>query len=307
MKAVLLFSGGLDSLLAGKLIQELGIKVYGLHFVSAFFSKDVSKLAEQIKMPLKTVKLGKDYIKMIRKPKHGYGKNINPCIDCKIFMLKKAKQYAKKIDAKFIITGDVLGERPMSQNRGTLGLIEKEAGLKNKILRPLSAKLLEKTEAEKKELIKREKLLAIEGRSRKIQLELAKKFKLEYLAPAGGCLLTEEAYAEKLKDLFKNKKEINTEDCELLKLGRHFRYKKDKIIVGRNEKENKLISKYKGVKLEAVDVPGPVTLLQGKNVKLAAMLTARYSDSKGKTKIKYDGKEITVSKLDEKEIEKLRI
>lgn len=305
VKAVLLFSGGLDSCLAAKILQKQ-IDLYGVHFISPFFEQDLTKLAKQINLPLKTIELKEDYIEMLRKPKHGYGKNINPCIDCKIFMLKKAKEYAKQINAKFIVTGEVLNERPMSQHKKALMLIEKEANLKNQILRPLSAKVLPKTIAEK--YVKKEKLLAIQGRSRKPQLELAKKYKLKgYSTPAGGCLLTQEQYARKVKDLFKNKKIITIDDCKLLKLGRHFRYKNSKIIVGRNEQENKQISKFKGILLEPLDVPGPTTLLQGKDIKIAAALTARYSDSKGKTKIKYNNKIISAAPLKDKEIEKLRI
>lgn len=302
-KALLLFSGGLDSCLAGKLLQEQKIKVYGIYFTSPFFgSEKVVKLAKQLKIPLKVVKLKQSYIDLIRKPKHGYGKNMNPCIDCKIYMLKQAKKYMKKINAKFIVTGEVLGERPMSQNLRALMQIERESGLKNKILRPLSAKLLPKTIAE----IDKNKLLDIQGRQRKPQLALAKKYKIKgYFTPAGGCSLTEIKYSKKLKDLFENQKTVTPEDCELLKIGRHFRYKNNKIVVGRNEQENKLISKYKGIKLEPVDIPGPTTLLIGKNIKLAAQLTL--SHMKAKDKIKYNNKTITVNKLTKKQIEKLRI
>ena len=305
-KALLLFSGGLDSCLAAKVLQKKGIKVYGIYFISPFFGKDVSKLAKQLKLPLKVTKLKQSYIKMLKKPKHGYGKNINPCIDCKIFMLKQAKKYMKQIKAKFIVTGEVLGERPMSQNLTALMKIEKEAGLKNQILRPLSAKLLPKTIAEK--YIKKSKLLSIQGRQRTPQLNLAKKYKLkDYQTPSGGCLLTKTPYANKLKDLFKNQKEITTKDCELLRLGRHFRYKNNKIIVGRNEKENKIISKHKGILLEPKAIPGPTTLLLGKNIKLAAQLTVSHTKAKGKTKVKYNKKTIEVKPLTKKQIDKLRI
>lgn len=314
MKALALLSGGLDSALAIKLIKDQGIDVTALNFISPFCLCNQKgrctaiDVARSLNVPLKIIDKGQEYVDIVRKPKYGYGKNMNPCIDCRIFIFKKAKEYAKKIGAKFIFTGEVLDERPMSQNLRALKIIEKESGLKGKLLRPLSAKLLEETEAEKKGWVDRGKLLAVKGRSRKPQFDLVKKFKIKgYACPAGGCLLTQIEYAKKLRDLFKHKKNVSVGDCELLKLGRHFRYGKDKIIVGRNDKENRLISKYKGIKLEAMDVPGPVTLLQGKNIKLAAMLTARYSDSKGKTKIRYDGKEITVDKLKEEEVEKLRI
>jgi len=199
IKALGLFSGGLDSIIAAKLIQEQGIEVELVNFYTPFFpSKNAIRMAEQIKIPLKEIDVTKDYLKMLRKPKHGYGSEMNPCIDCKIFMFKKAKAYAKKIGAKFVFTGEVLGERPMSQNRNALELIEKETGLKGKLLRPLSAKLLPTTEAEKK-WIDRNRLLSINGRKRETQLELAKRFGIEgYPTPAGGCLLTDKEFAKKI-------------------------------------------------------------------------------------------------------------
>ena len=183
-KALALFSGGLDSALAIKLVQEQGIEVIALNFVSPFCTCagegcSIVGLAKQLKVPIKLMNKGKDYLKLIRHPKHGYGKNINPCIDCKIYILKKAKQYAKKIGAKFLFTGEVLGQRPMSQHYKTLMLIEKEAGLKGKLVRPLCAGLMPETEAEKKGWIDREKLLKFEGRRRSPQLDLAKKYKID--------------------------------------------------------------------------------------------------------------------------------
>ena len=196
VKALALFSGGLDSILAVKLMLSQGVDVVAVNFVSAFssYAKDdrgAAEAAKQLGVPLKVVELGDDYLKMIREPKHGYGKNMNPCVDCRIFILKKAKKVAEEIGADFIFTGEVLDERPMSQHRGALKLVEEESGLKGKILRPLSAKLLPETVIEKKGLVDREKLLGIRGRSRKPQLKLAKEFNIKsYPSPAGGCLLT---------------------------------------------------------------------------------------------------------------------
>ena len=244
MKALGLLSGGLDSVLAFKLILNQGIKAEAIKFVSPFFDDSfyAKNISEKFGIPLKIMYLGKEYLKLIKNPKHGYGSGMNPCIDCHVFMLKKAKQYAKKIKADFIFTGDVLGERPMSQNMKALNTIESETRLKNKILRPLSAKLLPETVAEKNGWVDRNKLLDIKGRSRKKQLELAKKFKIKiYASPGGGCLLTEKEFSAKLRDLIKHKKRINEKDIELLKIGRHFRFKNNKIIVGRNEKENELL------------------------------------------------------------------
>ncbi|MFC1728101.1 tRNA 4-thiouridine(8) synthase ThiI [Nanoarchaeota archaeon] len=316
MKAVGLFSGGLDSLLAIKLIQKQGFEVIAVSFRSPFFISDekkktLEKTAKKHKFKVKFIEFGPEYFKIVKKPKHGHGKNMNPCIDCHAFMLKKAKGYAKKIKAKFVFTGEVLDERPMSQNRGSLRIVEKEAGLTGKLLRPLSAKLLKETEAEKKGFVDRNKLMDIRGRTRKRQFELVKKFKIkEFETPGGGCLLTTEEYSNKLRDLFKNSKTVSVDDIKLLKVGRHFRLGKNKIIVGRNKVDNDILVKQKGLKLEAKDFVGPTTLLQGKPTKkaieLAAKLTARYSDAdKDEVIVKYDKKEIIIFKI--KNVEKFRI
>jgi len=323
MKALALLSGGLDSTLAVKLILEQGIDVVGINFTSPFHisrKNEAKKVAKKFKIPLKTINLGKDYLRVIRNPKHGYGKHMNPCIDCRIFMLKKAKKYAKEIDASFIFTGEVLGERPMTQTRKSLDFIEKEIGLRRKLLRPLSAKLLPKTEAEKKGWVNREKLLDIRGRSRKKQIALAKKFKIiDYPAPAGGCLLTYKEFADKVRDLFKHKKKVSTKSINLLKIGRHFRFRKNKIIIGRNEKENKQLLKMKEKNdyyFEVPDYGSPITILKGpktkEGIKKAAKLTSRYSDAKGKKILVEYGKEklnksLSVLSISNKEIKKLRI
>jgi len=318
-KALGMFSGGLDSILAAKLIQEQGIKVELINFYTTFFPpRNAIEMAKQIKMPLKEIDVTIGYLKMLRKPKHGYGSGMNPCIDCKIFMLRKAKKYAKKIGASFIFTGEVLGERPMSQNRNAMNMIEKESGLKEKLLRPLSAKLLPITEAEKK-WVDRNKLLDISGRRRDRQIELAKKYGLNYPTPAGGCLLTEREYAKKIRDLLKNKKRISKMDLEMLKVGRHFRFGKNKIVVGKNEEDNDRLLKLKQKTDYIFEVPqvgSPITILQGpktkKSVIIAARLTARYSDAKeNKINVKYGSKNLKkslfVSSLQEDEINKLRL
>lgn len=324
IKALALFSGGLDSLLAVKLMQEQGIEVVGINFSSPFFSGERAReAAEQLGIKLVTVDLGKDrefqeYIRMLKKPKHGYGSAINPCIDCHIFMLKKAKALMKKLDAKFVVTGEVLNERPMSQNLKALKIVEEESGLKGKLLRPLSAKLFHETDAEKKGLVDREKLLDISGRQRQKQLELANKWKLQFPTPGGGCLLCESEFAKKLRDLLKHNKKIKAQDAELLKMGRHFRYKDNKIIVGRNESENEKLKKLsKGVMFEAKDVPGPITLLEGKPnnaaIEIAAAITAAYSDAKNEkiTTVNYGkgklNKSMKISPFKLEDIEKIRI
>jgi tRNA-specific 2-thiouridylase len=323
--ALALFSGGLDSILAIKLILEQGIDVVAVNFANPFHSRakdecGVTEAVKQLGIPLKVVDLGDEYLKMVREPKHGYGKNMNPCIDCRIYILKKAKKYAEEIGADFIFTGEVLDERPMSQHFNALKIVEEESGLKGKILRPLSAKLLPETIIEKKGLVDREKLLGIRGRSRKPQLKLAEEFNIkDYPSPAGGCLLTCREYADKLRDLFKHKKRCSVADVSLLSVGRHFRLGKNKIIVGRNEVENDVLTVKKARNdyyFEVPDIGSPVTVLQGaktKNaIRKAAELTAFYSDAKSsKVTVNFGreslSKSITVSVPAQAEVESLRI
>jgi tRNA-uridine 2-sulfurtransferase len=326
VKAISLLSGGLDSILATELIRRQGIEVITFNVKTPFGipkkdgSSEAAQAAEQLKVPLKVLCVDQDYLRMLRNPKHGYGKNLNPCVDCKIFILKKAKKYAKEIGADFLFTGEVLGERPMSQHGPALKTIAEEAGLKGKLLRPLSAKLLAETVAEKKGLVDRNRLLSIQGRSRKPQFELAKEYGITtFPSPAGGCLLTCEEYSKKLRDLFENKKHISMADIALLRVGRHFRLGKNKIIVGRNEAENKFLSanKMRGdFFFELSDIVGPTTLLQGPKTKvaieIAAKLTASYSDAKsGEVTVKYgkdaSNKTIAVVSPPKSEVEKLRV
>jgi tRNA U34 2-thiouridine synthase MnmA/TrmU len=271
-------------------------------------------------VPLKTINSGEEYIKIVRKPRFGYGKNMNPCVDCRIFMLEKAKEYARKTGASFIFTGEVLGQRPMSQHGRTLGVIEEQAGLKGKILRPLSAKLLPPTEAEKKGLVNRKKLLAIEGRSRKKQIRLAEELKVtEYSCPGGGCLLTYREFACKLRDLFEHRKRLSLKQVQLLKIGRHFRFGKSKIIVGRNEAENHLLLQMMvsgDYCFEAQNTGSPITLLQGPKtrtaIKKAAELTVYYSDKKlGDLSVMYGkgdfNKSLRIPIPNREEVERLRV
>lgn len=321
VKAVALVSGGLDSFIAVKLVKDQGIDVTAVTFKNPFHQGDHIEMIERnlkkMGVPLKVIELGDDYLEVIEKPKHGYGSGMNPCIDCRSFLIEKAWEFAKQIGAKFLVTGEVVGQRPMSQQRHQLEIIERETGLKGKILRPLSAKLLPPTEAEEGGWINREKLLDIGGRSRKRQLELAKKYGItEYLTPAGGCLLTEEAFARKLKDFLEHGGKLTRREIELLKVGRHFRIGESKIIVGRNEEDNKKLLALKEPDDYAFEVPNvgsPITLLRGSKteeaIQLAASLTARYSDAKEElVKVRY-GKnfenELTVGKI--KDVEKFRI
>ena len=324
-KAISMFSGGLDSILSTKLMLNQNIDVVALHFSNPFCFcveglKGIEEVTKQLGVPLKTVNVGIGYLRMLQNPKHGYGKNLNPCIDCRIYILKKAKKIAEKLKTDFIFTGEVLNERPMSQHRQAMEIIENETGLKNKILRPLSAKLFSQTDIEKQGIVDRSKLLAINGRSRKPQIALAKKFGIEhYPSPAGGCLLTCKEYAKKLNDLFDHKKRISIKDVTVLKIGRHFRLNKNKIIVGRNEEENKQLIAIKSKSdyfFEVPNIGSPTTILKGpktkKVIEISAKLTAFYSDSKNiKIEVKF-GKEktdktIIVKSPDLNEVNDLRL
>jgi tRNA-uridine 2-sulfurtransferase len=266
-KSLILFSGGLDSILAARTLQEQGVEVQGLTFVSSFFdSVQAKEAAKKLGIKLKTVDFSKEHLKIVKRPKYGYGKNMNPCIDCHLLMLKTAKKIIEKEKFDFLATGEVLGERPMSQNRKALELIEKESGLFGYLLRPLSAKLLKPTEVEKNGVVDREKLLDIRGRSRKKQLSLAKQWKIkEYPTPAGGCLLTDPEFSKRLKDLLAKNPRANKNDIELLKLGRHFWQGKDKIIIGRNEQENEKLKQLKqrnDILIEMENYAGPTALIK---------------------------------------------
>jgi len=325
LKALALLSGGLDSTLAVKLIQQQGISVVALNFTSPFClckkgGCGAVGATKQLGIPLQVVDVGEDYLKMLRTPKYGYGKNMNPCIDCRIFMLRRARELAKHIGASFIFTGEVLNERPMSQTRGSLGVIEREARLEGKILRPLSAKLLPETEAERNGWVDRQKLLALTGRSRKPQIALARRLNIkDYPCPAGGCLLTYKEFAAKLRDLFEHEKTVQIGDINRLKVGRHFRFKENKIIVGRDEAENKQLRRDKDESDYVFEVPdcgSPITLLRGPKTKeairKAAALTLRYSDSeKGEALVKFGSEEmdqsVIVSPADHLETETLRV
>lgn len=324
-KALALLSGGLDSTLAVRLLLEQAIDVEAINFVSPFClckkgGCGAPEVAKQFGIPLKVVSVGADYLRVVRKPKHGYGRNMNPCVDCRIFMLRKAKRYAHEIGASFIFTGEVLDERPMSQHLKAMNTIEEEAGLKGRILRPLSAKLLPETRMEKEGIVDRKRLLDIHGRSRKTQIELAKKFTItDYPCPAGGCLLTYREFANKVRDLFNHRKRVSLKDVALLKVGRHLRYGKNKIVVGRNEAENKTLLRTKTKSdcyFEVPDTGSPITILQGPKTRraigIAAALTAYYSDRRGgNVSVKYGrdslNKSVTVLTPSREEIEKMRI
>ena len=298
-RALSLISGGLDSIIATWLILQQEIDVVGISFYTPFFNADLSqKAADFLKIPLHIIDITEEYIPILKNPKYGYGKNINPCIDCHAFMCKKAKELLKEFDADFIITGEVLGERPMSQNKQSLKIVEKHSGAEDILLRPLSAKLLPPTKPEREGAIDREKLLDIKGRSRKIQLEFAKKIGLKEIpTPAGGCLLTEPNFSRRLTDLLKYSNNIEKRDLELLKIGRHFRLDpKIKVIVGRKKEENEKLLEL--AKLEdtiiKAEEPSPIVFIPNINLKdrelleVIGRIAAHYSDHRDNNKVKVE-------------------
>jgi tRNA U34 2-thiouridine synthase MnmA/TrmU len=297
MKAIALLSGGLDSTLAARVIMEQGLELEALNFMTVFCTCTnrgatclaSQKAVETLGIPLRVFNVSEEYLSVVKHPKHGYGSNMNPCIDCRIFMLKKAKARMEELGAAFIVTGEVLGQRPMSQRRDAMRLIEKEAGLEGLILRPLSAKGLPVTIPEKEGWVDREKLLKIQGRSRKPQIELAGHYGIhDYPCPAGGCLLTDPGFAKRMKDLMVHNPDFSLNDVHLLKMGRHFRFSHGvKLIVGRNEEENQKIQTFaqeEDILLKVSSFPGPLSLLRGKleqeDIERGAAITAHYSKAK---------------------------
>lgn len=289
-RALALISGGLDSILAAKLIKDQGIDVIGICFHSAFFSyENAVRMTEQIDVPLKVIDFTEEHLKMVKDPKHGYGKNMNPCIDCHAMMMRYAGRLLKEMDADFIITGEVLNQRPMSQNRSALDVVKKESGFEEYILRPLCAKNLKPTRMELEGLVDREKLLNISGRSRKPQMELAEKWGIvEYPSPAGGCRLTEPGFSSRLKDLFTYNRDADTREIEILRYGRHFRINdRIKVISTRDAEEAKAIKPLinnEDYVFDTVDFPGSTIILKGNpnenDIYTAAAITARYSKGK---------------------------
>jgi len=269
IKVLSLFSGGLDSQLAIKVLQKAGFDVTAITFTTPFFGADkAEKAAKHLGVKLIVKDITKEHLKMMKAPAHGFGKNMNPCIDCHGLMLKIAKKEMKKSKTSFITTGEVLGQRPMSQNAQALNTVEKVAGLDGLLVRPLSGKLLPITMAEEKGFINRKDFLDIEGRSRKRQMELAKKFSIKnYPSPAGGCMLTDPGFSARLKKLFDLGIKYDKNDIELLKYGRHYYFETNRIIIGRNKEDNEnmeALAKRKDLMIELKSLPGPVGLLRGR-------------------------------------------
>jgi hypothetical protein len=249
IRALALLSGGLDSALAARMVLDQGVEVIGLHLESPTACRsDVHAVARELGVPLEVREKGQAYLELLRHPRFGYGKNMNPCVDCRIFMFHIARDVMKQVEAQFLVTGEVAGQRPMSQGKNTLALIDREADLEGWVLRPLSALLLPETEPERRGWVARSSLLGISGRGRLEQLALADRYGLSHhQSPGGGCLLTDPLFSVKLEDLFAHSDEKRTgmDDVALLRVGRHFRIRDDlKVVLGRNQEENARLAEF---------------------------------------------------------------
>lgn len=319
LRAVGLMSGGLDSTLAARVLKDQGVEVIGLNFNTGFCTYDhhraiarkgedprrLRNLAMQAgaeaEVEVRIIDVAEEYLEMVKHPKHGYGVAANPCIDCRIFMLNKAKEVAEKEGAEIVFTGEVLGQRPMSQHRNALQMIEKETGLKGRLLRPLSARHLPPTSAEQEGRLDREKLLDIKGRSRREQERIADQLGIEeYPQPSGGCcFLADRNFGRKFHDLMREEtsmgRKVGRDEILLLKVGRHFRLSPSvKAIVGRDEAENNFLERFRAGRwrLGALDHLGPVTLVMGEptpvGLATAAAITARYCDGRAQPSVRVD-------------------
>jgi tRNA U34 2-thiouridine synthase MnmA/TrmU len=297
-KAFSLLSGGLDSLLATRLVMAQGIEVTGLHFITPFFGYEckgreddyAERMRRDYGIEARVIDVGEEYFQILRHPRYGYGKNFNPCVDCKVFLFSKAKQWLVEGKADFLVTGEVLGQRPMSQRRDTLRIVERDSGAEGLLLRPLSAKNLKPTEPEIRGMIDREKLLDLRGRGRKPQIKLAEEFGIRnYPAPAGGCVLTDPILSARIRRHFAAHPTVSLNEVLLLQVGRHFCLdERGWMVLGRNEAENSSLEKLgqKGdVFLQMDGIPGPLGLLRGgapDQIPQAAAVLARYSKERAK-------------------------
>lgn len=299
MKAIVLLSGGLDSTLAAAIVKDLGIELIAFNTVSPFCLCNhhsatgcfhgASVVAKDLGLRFISRDVGHEFLEIVKHPPHGYGSNMNPCIDCRILLFKKAVELMASEGAQFIITGEVVGQRPMSQMPGTLRLIDKEAGLVGLVVRPLSAGVLEPTIPEQKGWIPRERLLAFNGRGRREQFDLAKKLGInDYPCPSGGCLLTDSFFCRKVKDLIQHD-QLDLHNVKLLRTGRHFRLEKTaKLVVGRNEGENERLAGYvtgADIFFQPQDTSGPSAIGRGffspELIELSYRIVARYCDRDG--------------------------
>jgi len=315
-KAVALISGGLDSMLAVKVLQEQGVHVEGINFYTGFCVEghthairktDQKKekrnnalwVAEQLGIKLHIIDVIEEYKDVLTNPQHGYGANLNPCLDCKSFMVKKAREWMDENEFDFIFTGEVIGQRPMSQRKATMPIVAKQCGSDDRLLRPLCAKLLPTTLPEREGWVDREKLYDFNGRSRKPQIALAAQFGFdEYAQPAGGCcFLTDQSYSVKLGDLWKQRgsKNYDLDDIMLLKVGRHIRPSANfKVIIGREEGENNFMNGYRKqfTHMHAISHNGPLALIDGNvssdDLMLAAQIVARFTQGRDADKVQIE-------------------
>ncbi len=288
---ILMFSGGLDSTIAAHLLKSQGLSILAIHFVLPFYAgldrnyRKIRSFASDLGIPLKIIEEGEEFFEMFRSPRFGYGKRFNPCLDCRIRRLNEARKIMEEAGSCFVATGEVVGQRPKSQRLQCLQMIEKRTGLKGRLLRPLSAKLLEPTICEQEGIVNRERLLAISGRSRHEQLAYAQTYGLQYFSPAGGCLLTDVGFARRYRAMAEKYPEHTFKDFKLLAYGRHFAIgKRCRLLVSRNEAENRAIKKIiseDDMVFEILDTPGPVGIGRGEfseeELTKAASILLRYS------------------------------
>lgn len=303
-------------MLAGRVLEEQGIEIVAVSFESNFFtSAGAIKAAQGLNWPLIIVDITEEQLRIVENPEHGYGKNMNPCIDCHAQMIRIAARLLQPYQASFVATGEVLGERPKSQNRKALDIVANDSGIPDLVLRPLSAKLLKPTLPEREGLVNREALLDISGRSRRRQLELAEKYGLkDFPTPGGGCLLTEPSFSGRLRRLIKWRGRLTSEDVELVKFGRSFFEPTAWIVIARNESETRKIEELAqpgDVVMTTVEEPGPVTVVRplekkpsDEIIKKAAALTVRYSKLRNAAEASVQikgGKRLTLKFTDWKE------
>ncbi len=344
IKAIAMLSGGLDSTLAVAIIKAQGVAVQAVNFFTGFciverrravgsekaeqkYRHDALEAAAKLGVPIELIDIsGPEYLAIVTNPKYGHGSAINPCLDCRVFMARRAKAYMEEVGAHFVISGEVLGQRPMSQYRRALDIVAEDSGLGRLLLRPLSAKLLPKTIPEERGWVDRERLYAISGRGRKQQMALAQQFGIEeYPQPAGGCcFLTDKVYARRMRDYLRHRvddRPLTMEDLLLLKVGRHLRLSERlKVVVGRDEGENNFLQASAGDRwrFTTVDHPGPLVVVEGtpaspQEVELIARITAGYSDGKDEAEVRVqysgDGEEaiITVAPLSRDELKAMSV